>query len=165
MYKYEEIMDDLYIVANKMKLEGEEVDELVNEMITSSGNILAETSHINVRRKARSSVLDFRKLRDKSRTKLGSPQNFGGCDTGKVIDATVSTDNPLKNAINKEMWDSVQEVLNSTQEKVVSGRVIYGKTFSEIGKDFGKTESWASQVFKQSVGVLKARLGEYDAAL
>jgi DNA-directed RNA polymerase specialized sigma subunit len=162
MNTYEEIMDDLYVVANGMKFEGEEVDELVNEIITSKHSIL-EVDRDLVKHAAKLRILDYRKKRDKHRTEIGRMDRFSECSPKEVTNALSSHDDPAKSLENQEIWDCVQEVLNSTEQIVVKSRYIYGETLDEIAASIGKSKAWTFEVHEKAMDKLRVRLEAYNA--
>ena len=159
MNTYEEIMDDLYVVANGMKFEGEEADELVNEIITSPDRNILEVDRDLVKRAAKLSILDFRRKRDKHRTEIGRMDTFSECSPKEVANALSSQNDPSKSLINKEIWDCVQEVLDSTGKIVIKSRYIDGDSLSDIAERLGMSTSWISEVHEKALETLKARLG------
>ena len=159
MNTYEEIVDDLYVVANGMKFEGEEADELVNEIIASPDRNILEVDRDLVKRAAKLCILDFRRKRDKHRTEIGRMDRFSECSPKEVLNALSSHDDPAKSLENQEIWNCVQEVLNSTQQIVVKSRYIYGESLQDIADRIGIDKSGASRILTKSLELLKTRLG------
>jgi RNA polymerase sigma factor (sigma-70 family) len=159
MNTYEEIKDDLYMVAKNVAREGEDIDELVNEMIVS--NILAVPKEF-VKRAAKLRILDFRRKRDKFRNKTGRVASFSESSPADIIDALSAKDDPSSQAQSKEFWEIVEKTLDSTKEMVMKCRYIDGETMESIGERLGLTEGRISQLHKEAIEALRPRLEGYN---
>ena len=157
MNEYEEIKDDLYVVAKAMATTNEEPDELVAEMWLD-GRVLSYKRSA-VKSVARLAVLDYRKKRDKTNYKHieehGQPVNMGD------VDYTESPRlyNPEEMIADKNFWEFTTKYLSSAEQIVVNSRYIDGKTFDEIAGEVGMSKSGVFELHEQAMSKLRLKLG------
>jgi RNA polymerase sigma factor (sigma-70 family) len=168
MRTFEDIKGLLYSFAEEMRYQHEELDELVAEIWIAAqeqegkGNrteTLFNCHPKNLKSIAQRSILDYRRKYEKSRCGVTKKITMAGEMQDYIAEQLTAPDDPAETVANKDFYENAIKSVTKIQGLVLKSRYNKGRTFKEIGEEFGKSEGWASLVHKAAIESLKAKFG------
>jgi RNA polymerase sigma factor (sigma-70 family) len=157
MRDYKDVKGLMFSIANRIKLNKEEAEDLVNDAWAAGNLHKCKESELS-----KTITNDMLMARRRSFGKKGQPKyeaNKGMKDIKDVIsqgDHDFSCeDKGLLELENKELVNKLLKSLDATGQTVISFRICKDKTFSEIGEELGISKQAAKRIFDKAMAKLR----------